>query len=313
MARSELISVLLPAFKPEFMRETLNSVLSQTHTNMEVLVGDNSGDPEILQIIYEFSDPRVIYIPSHQVTGGSVHINHMLLWWRAKGRYLRYVYDDDIIYTRSNEVLLELITHIQGAAMSWHQRDVIDADSHVISRQNFLGDKTMAIMDRSTLLFNLTCFMNFIGEPSFVMFDKKINKNFNFNYYNGFELRFLWDVGAYLESAKTGCAVGSAEVLGGFRRHENQISATVKQNFIFGCVEWELVFRNELAMGLLTNELAYSTLPRIAMLYKTYEAILPALRTFREHLEFDLASHRLAEETPSFNGRYRELTLNHHQ
>src|SRR5262249_36893947 len=59
MMHSDLVSVLMPAFKPEFLREAMGSVLRQTHAELELLIGDNSGDPAIRAIIADFGDPRV--------------------------------------------------------------------------------------------------------------------------------------------------------------------------------------------------------------------------------------------------------------
>jgi glycosyltransferase involved in cell wall biosynthesis len=303
----DLVSVLMPAFKPEYLREALVSVLDQSHANLELLVGDNSGDPEIRRILSDYDDPRITYVPSHQVTCGSVQINHQLLWWRAKGRYVRYVYDDDVAYKRSTEVLLGLLQRYPHCAMAWHQRDVIDAASRVTDREGLIGPGQVLVMDRPMLDANLASHMNFIGEPSFVMFDRARYRDFGFNRYDDFEFRFLWDVAAYLDATMHGNAVGSAEFLGGFRKHGTQISTGASPNYVFGCVEWEVVYRNELVAGRLSAEKAYPAMVRVLQLYRANRAKLPVLNAFHDRLHRDLQARRLAEDAPAFFDAYREL------
>jgi glycosyltransferase involved in cell wall biosynthesis len=307
MSRDDLVSVLIPAFKPTYLREALASALAQTHANLEILVGDDSGHPEIRQMIDEFADPRIVYLPSHLITGGNVKLNSLILWWRAKGRYARFLYDDDVIYPRSTEVLLGLLKAHPGCAMSWHQRDVIDGASRILGRPDFMRDVGVAVMDRGRMVSNFATMSNFVGEPSFMMFDRELHREFRANRYDDFELRFLWDVGGSLEATKHGHAVGCAEFLGGFRKHDTQISAAMSPNYVFGCIEWELVFRNELVRGRLEEQAAYDVLGRVTRLYEKYRDVAPAVEPFLERLREDLRDHRLAENAPGFFGAWKSL------
>ena len=307
MAHDDLVSVLIPAFKPAYLREALESALNQTHRHLEILVGDDSGHPDIRATVEALGDPRVSCLPSHLITGGNVRMNALMLWWRAKGRYVRYLYDDDVLYPRSTEVLLSLLKSNEGCAMAWHQRDVIDEGSRLLGRPDFLGTARWAVLEREHVVANLAAKANFIGEPSFVMFDRDRHPDFRFNRYDDFDLRFLWDVGSCLEATKHGRAAGSSEFLGGFRRHGDQISAAASPNYVFGCIEWELVFRNEFVRGRMTEEAAYDVLGRVPRLYERYRDVAPAVEPFLEALREDLAAHRLAENAPRFFDRWREL------
>jgi glycosyltransferase involved in cell wall biosynthesis len=303
----DLVSVLIPAFKPAFLREALQSALNQTHGNLEILVGDDSGHPLIKQTIDELADPRITHLPMHLITGGNVRLNALMLWWRSKGRYVRYLYDDDVIYPRSTEVLVDLLKAHDGCAMAWHQRDVIDEHSRLLGRLDFLKEKRWAVIDRDLMLSNLSTMANFIGEPSFTMFDRKHHPDFRFNRYEDFDLRFLWDVGSCLEAAKHGPAVGSCEHLGGFRIHDQQISNAAKPNYVFGCIEWELVFRNELVRGRMDEDKAYDVLKRMRRLYDIKMPQAPALLPFRERLDHDLEHGLIAQNATQFFDAWRSL------
>ncbi|NML14876.1 glycosyltransferase family 2 protein [Azohydromonas caseinilytica] len=303
-----LVSVLMPAYKPEHFKEALLSVVNQTHANLEILVGDNNGDGSIRAVVDEVADPRVVYVPTHAVTGGSPRINHMVLWWRARGRHARYVYDDDVIFPRSTEVLLGLQRQLPGCAFTWHQRVIIDEHGVVRGRHGALPDGGgPTVMDRPMLLRNLAQHFNFIGEPCFVMFDREVVRHFDFARHAGTDLVFLWDVAVYLEAGRYGLCAGSPEFLGGFRQHGGQFSSAQSPNFVYGCIEWELVFRQECVEGHLAPDDAAAALLRVARLYEGYKASVPVLAEFQQRLLADIVTKRIAETTPRFMADYRAL------
>ena len=93
MPANDLVSVLIPAFKPGHFRAALESVLAQEHGALEVIVGDDSPGAGIRAIVEELADPRVAYMPSRAVTGGDPKLNHVLLWHKARGRYVAMTAD----------------------------------------------------------------------------------------------------------------------------------------------------------------------------------------------------------------------------
>jgi glycosyltransferase involved in cell wall biosynthesis len=305
----DLVSVLMPAFKPEHFKPALESVVNQTHTNLEILVGDNSGDPAIQAVIDEVGDPRVIRIPNHAVSGKSPRLNHMILWLRAKGRYARFVYDDDLVYERSTEVLLHQLKTVPRCVLAWHQRDVIDEHGALRWRHGVLPEDGSAVLDRRLLLDNMAKFLNFVGEPSFTMFDREAIAHFDFNRYARFDMAFLWDIAMYLGIAENGLAAGVGEFLGGFRLHSGQVSSAAN---VFGAVEWELVFREELCNGNLNDEQFNTVLPKILGLYQASKGELPVLEGFQSRLAVDAHTGRLRETMPQFRDAYRSLLAARH-
>jgi glycosyltransferase involved in cell wall biosynthesis len=308
MPSTDLVSVLMPAFKERHFTQALRSVLEQEHANLEVLVGDNSGQGHILRIVEEFADPRVTYVPSHHVTDGSAKLNHVLLWHRAHGRYVRFMYDDDVVAPRSTSVLLDLLRSQPGCALSWHQRQLIDEHDNVTARHGPLAEDRRAVMDRSLLLDNMAKFLNFVGEPSFVMIDRAAAPDFNFNRYDRYDTAFLWDVAMYLSTTERGLAHGSGEFLGSFRVHRGQVSSRAN---VFGAVEWELVFRQELCAGRVSLEQFHTMLPKLLGLYQATKDTLPALQRFQAQLLEDAQAGRLRESTPAFLSHYEPLLAHH--
>ncbi len=309
MAHDELVSVLMPAFKPDHFKVALESVVGQTHGNLEILVGDNSGHPDIQRIIDEVGDPRVVRIPNHQVTNKSPRLNHMILWLRAKGRYARFVYDDDIILPRSTEALLHQLKTVPTCVLAWHQREVIDEHGKLRWKHGVIPETGTVVLDRALLLDNMSKFLNFVGEPSFTMFDREAIEHFDFNRYSKFDMAFLWDIAMYLSVAKNGLAAGVGEFLGGFRVHSGQVSSAAN---VFGAVEWEFVFRQELCDGNLTHEQFNVVLPKILGLYQASKGELPVLEGFQARLWTDAQTGRLKDTMPQFRAEYRRLLDTRH-
>ena len=62
-----LVSVSMPAFNAEkYISEAIESVLSQTYTNFELIIVDDGSTDKTRDIINRYSDPRIIKIFSDQ-------------------------------------------------------------------------------------------------------------------------------------------------------------------------------------------------------------------------------------------------------
>lgn len=91
------VSVLMPVYqtKPDYLRAAIESVLSQTFTDFEFLIIDDSPeDTECEKIIHEYADSRIHYLRNNENLGIS-RVRNLLLKM-AKGEYLAIMDHDDI-------------------------------------------------------------------------------------------------------------------------------------------------------------------------------------------------------------------------
>ena len=90
------ITVLMPVFNAEkFIKEAIDSVLTQTFTDFELLIINDGSTDSTVQIINSFSDSRIKLI--HQKNGGvSEALNTGLL--AATGKYIARFDADDVCY-----------------------------------------------------------------------------------------------------------------------------------------------------------------------------------------------------------------------
>ena len=62
-----LVSVSMPAFNAErYIGEAIESILSQTYTNFELIIIDDGSTDQTREIINRYHDPRIVKIFSDQ-------------------------------------------------------------------------------------------------------------------------------------------------------------------------------------------------------------------------------------------------------
>ena len=106
---SSLVSVLIPTYnRADMISETLNSALSQTYSNLEVIVCDNASTDATIAIVEEFArrDSRV------KLFKNETNLGPVLNWKacldRASGQYVKVLWSDDLMLPDFLERTLEL-------------------------------------------------------------------------------------------------------------------------------------------------------------------------------------------------------------
>src|SRR5579871_2408743 len=103
------VSVLLPSYNAAaYLAEAINSALSQSFDDLEVLVLDNASTDDTSAVVAGFSDPRVRYIRNKTNLGfaGNVELGRSL----ARGKYAVVLNADDAwepTYLQNAVALLE--------------------------------------------------------------------------------------------------------------------------------------------------------------------------------------------------------------
>lgn len=90
------MSVVMPAFNgSEFLRKCIASILDQTFTEFELLIGDDASQEDIRAVVQEFADDRIRY--SRRETNLGLFANLNLLLGEARGSIVRFVCYDDLL------------------------------------------------------------------------------------------------------------------------------------------------------------------------------------------------------------------------
>lgn len=102
-------SILVPAYetKEAHLRAMLDSVLSQTYGNFELLLADASESDRVEKVVESYADKRIIYRRLKQNAGISANTNQALMY--ATGDYAALLDHDDVL---TPDALYEMASHI---------------------------------------------------------------------------------------------------------------------------------------------------------------------------------------------------------
>lgn len=103
------ITVILPAYKPLFLAQAIDSILAQTYKDFKlVIVNDNPGS-QVKSIVNQYKDPRIRYYENKENIGGKDLIKN----WNncigyASGEYMVLASDDDVYNPEYLEEMVKL-------------------------------------------------------------------------------------------------------------------------------------------------------------------------------------------------------------
>jgi len=107
-----LVTVLISTYnRPRYLAEALASIVTQTWTNLDIILVRDGGLPVRDAIAEYLDDPRLTFIDRDQNRGLPYSFNEALS--RARGEYVCYLGDDDKFYPFHVETLLNaMLTRI---------------------------------------------------------------------------------------------------------------------------------------------------------------------------------------------------------
>ena len=89
------ISIITPCYNSEnFIAETIDSVLNQTYADWEWIIVDDFSKDNSVEIIKQFTDPRIQLIVLNENAGAAQARNIAIE--KSKGRYLTFLDSDDV-------------------------------------------------------------------------------------------------------------------------------------------------------------------------------------------------------------------------
>lgn len=129
MSSEPTLTIGLPVFNgARYLQETLESVLSQSFTDFEVVISDNAStdDTEAIGRAAAARDLRVTYRRNAENVGLSGNLN--LLVPLARGRLFKWAAADDILRQGYLERCVEAIDADPAVVLAYPQTDFVDGD-----------------------------------------------------------------------------------------------------------------------------------------------------------------------------------------
>jgi glycosyltransferase involved in cell wall biosynthesis len=237
------VSVLIPAFRPQYLDLAIASSMAQSYTDFELLISDDSNDEAVASVVSKWNDPRLRYLknPNRQAPGANR--DHLL--GLAQGKYIKFLFDDDFLLPQSIEVLVT-VAEQTGSHMVFHGRHFVDAQGRTLaSPLPVPAGKIEPLSRRGFFERTVGSVANFIGEPTNILFEAQAFRRLERPFaVAGFPMRFLTDVSLYINFVAQGYQVTGIGVMGSaFRQHDQQTSSAKFPAFSAGLFEWELFLR----------------------------------------------------------------------
>lgn len=143
---SERVSVIIPVYnRPVWIEEALQSVLCQTHPQLEVLLCDDGSDTETAAACDRLAElypdrVRVLHLP-HQGPGPAREAGRQA----ARGEFIQYLDSDDRLSLDKFERQIAALRAHPGCGIAYGRTRLIDSDGNVlqesykqIHKRNFL-------------------------------------------------------------------------------------------------------------------------------------------------------------------------------
>lgn len=179
-----LVSVVMPVYNGAlYLREAIDSILSQTHTNLELIIINDGSTDDSEDLIRSYDDSRIRYILNEKNCGICVTLNKGLDV--AQGKYIARMDCDDVSVPERLQKQIEYMEQNPDIGISGS--DIIVFGEGIEERIfTFEHDKNCC---KAGLLF-ATCF----AHPA-VMIRRSIVDDYNLRYdekYRGLEDFELW-------------------------------------------------------------------------------------------------------------------------
>ncbi|RMH69148.1 MAG: glycosyltransferase [Gemmatimonadetes bacterium] len=146
--------------RPHLLAEALQSIVNQTYSQIEVVIVNDGGNP-IDDLLETFRPALEIRLVTHEKSGGEAKAASSGLK-HARGKYLMFLDDDDLLYPEHCEILVDFLEHhdlevaYTDTCCAFYERDTESGDYRLKEKKVIFSND----FDRSAMLFeNLTPIM----------------------------------------------------------------------------------------------------------------------------------------------------------
>lgn len=176
--RSPLVSVVIPAYKAKYLQAALDSIVAQDFSDYEIIVGDDCPSDEVFDLLRKFSEGSQIgnfrYYKNKTPMGGGGNFSRCID--NARGKYIKPVFDDDFLLPGVLSKFVQILEQHEDVSVVSSCRILVDEQGKkqldsVATVPLFDEDLIIEGKDVVSFLGDMT--LNFIGEPTVIMFRRK--------------------------------------------------------------------------------------------------------------------------------------------
>lgn len=126
------VSFCIPAYKGKYIKETIDSLLAQTLSDIEIIVVDDRSPDNIAEILSTYKDQRIRYYLNEENLGGKNPMyNYNKAFSYATGDYSVIAGDDDVYHPQYAEKMLALAEAHKDVDIFHCRIGIIDGNGHL--------------------------------------------------------------------------------------------------------------------------------------------------------------------------------------
>jgi Predicted glycosyltransferases len=258
---NKLISIIILSYKNlKYLKETIDSVLNQTYSDIEIIIGDDGTEKFNIEFYKEYiknnsrNNIKNIIVYTNDINLGIVK-NANKAANKSKGTYIKFIAADDVFY--SNNIVSEMIHHMSENNLEVLTSNILFCNDNM----NKLNDSDIRIQNYRNVLplgkepykfFKLLCIRDVIGAPG-VMFKRSLFSKYG---YFDEEYKLIEDWPMWLKLSRSGHKIDYIDIISVKYRAGIGVSSatTYNQNFIedlIKCYEKEILpYKKELGYWL---------------------------------------------------------------
>lgn len=224
-----MISVILPSYNhAPYLKERIDSILSQTYQDFELIILDDKSPDNSREIIEEYrNNPHVSHIVYNETNSGSTFRQWTKGIGLAKGEYIWIAESDDVAAPELLQTLYNNITQNKNVVLSYCQSYRINKDSEITGDWSDYTEKYAPelfandfVMSGLEFIQKYYLIKNFIPNTSAVLFRKDI-----FIQVGGVntEVGYITDWLCWLKILTKGKVAFSSKKLNLYRSHDKSL------------------------------------------------------------------------------------------
>ena len=135
-------SFVLPAYKATFFKEAIDSILTQTYKEFELIIVNDASPEDLDSIVKSYNDPRIRYYKNEKNIGGKDLVaqwNHCLEY--ALGDYVILASDDDVYHPEYLEKMDVLVDKYPEVNVFRPRVQYIDENGKIIGIYGCIAEK----------------------------------------------------------------------------------------------------------------------------------------------------------------------------
>jgi glycosyltransferase involved in cell wall biosynthesis len=215
------VTVMMPCFNnSKYISAAVQSVLSQTHRDFELVIIDDASTDGSAEIVQSFHDPRIRLV-TNKVNRGIAAVRNQLLEL-AVGRYLTSLDGDDLYCSKEKLAkefaVLQAPQEATQPSIAFSDFLLIDAMGNVTSQASWLASPREGILFQGILERNIMIPRDFLMPATLAKAVGGFDENL--------ALYEDWDY--KLRLAQKGCFVYTNHIGIGYRRHGAGLSSASK-------------------------------------------------------------------------------------